>query len=192
LKEQQLILSLCAGEQKAYQQFITSHQDRVFNTCMGYVFNAEDAEDLAQEVFLEVFRSIRKFKGESSLFTWVYRICVTKSLELIRRRKRKKRAGTMLSLGTLQESGFEPTGHRIDHPGIRLENKERGRVLYAAIDSLSENQRIAFTMHNLDGKSYQDIAGSMCLSLSSVESLIFRAKRNLRSKLNVFYRIENQ
>lgn len=177
-----------AGEENAYRQFIALHKDRVFNTCMGYVFNSEDAEDLAQEVFLEVFRSIHKFKGESSLFTWVYRICVTKSLEMIRRRKRKKRAAVLLPLGGLQECGFEPVGDRIDHPGIRLENKERAKVLYAAIGGLSENQRIAFTMHNVDGKSYQEIAVTMELSLSSVESLIFRARRNLRSKLEVFYK----
>jgi RNA polymerase sigma-70 factor (ECF subfamily) len=176
-----------SGDEKAFRQLIASYKRRVYNTCLGYVFNAEDAEDLAQEVFLEVFRSIGHFKGECGLFTWMYRICVTKSLELIRKRKRKKRAAVLISLPAMQQAGFEPSAGRIDHPGISLENAERATVLYAAIDSLPQSQRIAFSMHNLDGKSYQDIASTLELSISAVESLIFRARRNLRSRLENYY-----
>ncbi|MEM0999628.1 MAG: sigma-70 family RNA polymerase sigma factor [Bacteroidota bacterium] len=183
-----MLTGLRAGDEKAYRALIDTYKDRVYNVCLGYVYNAEDAEDLAQEVFLEVFRSIGNFKGESCLYTWVYRICVTKSLELIRRRKRKKRSGKVYSLLGMKEMGYEPAAARFDHPGVRLENQERATILFGAIESLSDNQRIAFSMHNLEGKSYAEISDLMGVSLSSVESLIFRAKRNLRKKLEHYYR----
>lgn len=188
MEEKLLISELQKGTSAAFGKLIDEYQKRVFNTCLGYVYNSEDAEDLSQEVFLEIFRSIHNFKGESKLSTWIYRISVTKSLEMLRKRKRKKRAGKVLSLFGLQEIGYEPKASSYDHPGVQLENKERAAILFRAIESLPENQRIAFTMHNMDGKSYLEIADLMGLSLGSVESLIFRARKNLKKKLEHYYR----
>jgi RNA polymerase sigma factor (sigma-70 family) len=188
MEDSEWVQRLRNGDPKAYSRFVDQFQGRVYNTCIGFVFNREDAEDLAQEVFVEVFRSIANFEERSSLATWVYRIAVTKSLELLRSRTRKKRAGQLLSLFGLQQSGFDVRGHAIDHPGIRLENQERAKHLYAAIDSLPENQRIAFVLHKIDGHSYEAVAEIMELSGPSVESLLFRAKKNLQKKLENYYR----
>ncbi|MEM7037033.1 MAG: sigma-70 family RNA polymerase sigma factor [Bacteroidota bacterium] len=192
MEEQSRIAQLKQGDQAAFRALVDQFQDRIYNTCLGFVYNAEDAEDLAQEVFMEVFRSIHKFKGEAKLSTWMHRIAVTKSLELIRSRNRKKRAGKVLSLFGLKATGQEPKAMAYDHPGVQLENKERSAVLFGAIQKLAENQRIAFTLHKVDAKSYQEVAEIMGVSLSSVESLMFRAKRNLRKKLEKYYREDQE
>ena len=187
MEESGLIDAVKAGDKLAFGRLVDRYERSVFNACLGFAFNREDAQDLAQEVFLEVFRSIHHFEGRSALGTWIHRIAVTKSLELIRSRSRKKRAGQLLSLIGLQQAGWDPRADEVDHPGIRLENKERARHLYAAIDSLPEQQRIAFTLSKIDGRSYEEVAAIMETSIPSVESLLFRAKRGLQKKLTQFY-----
>ncbi|MFN8394251.1 MAG: sigma-70 family RNA polymerase sigma factor [Bacteroidia bacterium] len=178
------------GDSMAYSRLVQQFQARVFNTCLNFVFDRTEAEDLTQEVFLEVYRSIGAFEERSSLSTWIYRISVTKSLELIRSKSRKKRAGMLLSIFGLQEKGWDVRGHVVDHPGFQLENQERAQRLHAALHSLPENQRVAFTMHKLDGHRYEEVAEIMGISLASVESLIFRARKNLQKTLEKFYQDE--
>ncbi len=129
--------------------------------------NQEDAEDVAQEVFLEVFKSISRFHGDSKLATWIYRISTTKSLEFLRRKKAKKR---FAFFGSVQENDIPlyKTSYYSDfnHPGFLLENKEKGALLFSAISKLPKQQKIAFTLCNLDGKSYQEITEIMDWMLS--------------------------
>lgn len=190
MEDEKLIESLRQGSQLAFSQLIDSYQNRVFSTCLNFVYNTQDAEDLAQEVFLEVYRSIGKFKGDAKLSTWIYRISVSKSLEHIRKFKRKKRSGTLLSLAGLQEAGWDVKANEIDHPGVQLENKERAATLFRAIASLPESQRTAFTLNKVEGRSYQEVAELMEVSLSSVEALIFRARKNLKKRLENHYKNE--
>ncbi len=190
MEAQELIQKLKQGDQAAFALLVDLHQGRVYTTCLGFVFRQEDAEDLTQEVFVEVYRSISKFEGRSSLSTWIYRIAVTKSLELLRSWKRKKRAGKVLSLVGLQAVGFDLPANACDHPGIQLENKETERRLFGAIELLPENQRIAFTLCKIDGQSYNEAAEIMAVSVSSIESLLFRARKNLKQRLEKFYQEE--
>jgi RNA polymerase sigma-70 factor (ECF subfamily) len=166
---------------------VEDFKDRVYNSCIGILQNAQDAEDITQEVFVEVYRSVETFKGESKLSTWIYRIAITKSLDHLRSKKRKKRFGFMTSLfGT---EGNEPRYDPADfvHPGVLLENQEKAAYLFKAIDQLPENQKVAFTLCKIEGQSYQEIAEIMQMSVSSVESLMFRAKQNLKKLLSDFY-----
>jgi RNA polymerase sigma factor (sigma-70 family) len=188
MEELDLVDRVKAGQQKAFEILVDRFQGRVYNACLGFLFNREDAEDLTQEVFLEVHRSIHTFEGRAALGTWIHRIAMTKSLELIRSRGRKKRAGQLLSLFGLQQAGWDPRADALDHPGIRLENQERARHLYAAIGSLPEQQRVAFTLAKIEGRSYEEVAEIMALSIPSIESLLFRAKKGLQKKLEHFYR----
>jgi RNA polymerase sigma-70 factor (ECF subfamily) len=181
-----LIKRLQKGEEDAFQELVEMYQNKVYNTCLGYVKNPDDADDLAQEVFIKVFQSIGKFKGKSSLSTWIYRITINESLDFLRKIKRKKRAGIFGKLfGIDDHSITEATD--FDHPGIKAENKEQAKILYAAIERLPENQRTAFTLHKLEGLSYEQIAEVLDKSVSSVESLMFRAKNNLKNELYAYY-----
>lgn len=184
-----LIEKLKQGDESAFKQIVETWQDMVFNTALGILQNEEDAEDVAQEAFIQVFESIKSFKAESKFSTWLYRVTVSKALDHLRRKKRKKRFGYMQSLfGANNETIEKPD---FQHPGVMLDNKERSAVLFKAIDRLPENQKIAFTLHKLEGLSYQEIGDVMKTSVSSVESLMHRAKNNLKKLLTDHYKNED-
>ena len=90
MEEQKFIDALREGTNQAYGRLLDEFQQKVFNTCISFVPNQEDAEDIAQDVFIEVFNSISKFKGNSKLSTWIYRIATNKCLEFIRKKKHQK------------------------------------------------------------------------------------------------------
>ncbi|MTI40070.1 RNA polymerase sigma factor [Fulvivirga lutimaris] len=184
---QEAILQLKAGDEATFKDLVLKFQNKVFNVCVGMLKNSEEAEDLAQEVFVEIFRNIDQFNAEAKLSTWIYRIAVNKSLEHIRYNKRQKRFAWLTSLFGADED-LARNYSDFYHPGVALENKERAKVLHDAIDKLAENQKAAFVMHKMEGLSYQEIAEIMQLSLSSVESLMHRAKKRLRELLNDFYK----
>jgi RNA polymerase sigma factor (sigma-70 family) len=182
LNEVELIQGLRKGEEAAFKYLVDNYQDRVFNTAIGIVQNAQDAEDVAQEVFIQVFRSINSFKQESKLSTWIYRITTTRSLDLLRSKKSKKRAGLIQRLfGENNEPVFEIPD--FNHPGVAMDKKENAAQLFKAIEQLPENQKVAFTLHKLEDLSYAEISEVMKTSVAAVESLMHRAKQNLRKIL---------
>jgi len=184
--ESVLIEQLKQGDEAAFKSIVTQWQNMVYNTVLGIVQNNTEAEDITQEVFIKVFENISSFKGESKFSTWLYRIAITKALDFLRSKKRKKRFGFMKSLfGNEHEE--EPRLTDFSHPGVRLDNKERSAVLFKAIGKLPDNQKAAFTLHKLEGLSYQEISEVMHTTVSAVESLMSRAKVNLRKELEEFY-----
>jgi RNA polymerase sigma factor (sigma-70 family) len=190
LNELDLIQQLRAGDELAFKTLVETYQDMVFNTALGIVQNTEDAEDVAQEVFIQVYRSIDQFKGDARLSTWIYRITTTKALDHIRSRKRKKRFAFITSLfGANDELLHEPVDFQ--HPGIVLNRKEQAALLFRMINQLPDNQKIAFQLHKTEELSYQEIAEVMGISVSAVESLLFRARQNLRKLLEKYYYQQN-
>ncbi len=192
LTEENLIIQLKSGKQTAFSQLLDDYQQKVFGTCISFVPNKEDAEDIAQEVFLEVFKSISKFKGDSKLSTWIYKIATNKCLEFIRKKNTKKRFAFMQTI-IGNEIPLDKTSYftEVNHPGILLENKEKSATIFKAINTLPEAQRVVFTLAKIDDKSYQEIVEITGKSLSSIESLMFRAKKNLQEKLTNFYKNDN-
>ncbi|MCH3882698.1 MULTISPECIES: RNA polymerase sigma factor [Tenacibaculum] len=191
MNDQNFINQLQDGNQTAFSQLLDDYQQKVFGTCISFIPNKEDAEDVAQEVFLEVFKSISKFKGDSKLSTWIYKIATNKCLEFIRKKNTKKRFAFIQSIMG-NEIPLDKTSYftEVNHPGIILENKEKSAIIFRAIDTLPENQRVVFTLAKVDSKSYQEIVEITGKSLSSVESIMFRAKKNLQEKLENFYKSE--
>lgn len=191
MSETNLLNQLRKGSYSAYSELLDQYQQKVFGTCISFVPNKEDAEDIAQEVFVEVFKSIKKFKGDSKLSTWIYKITTNKCLEFIRKRNTKKRFAFLQSI-TGNSISLDKTNYftELNHPGILLENKELSETLFLAIDKLQEAQKLVFTLHKIDGKSYQEISDIIEKSISSVESLMFRAKKNLQILLENYYKNE--
>jgi RNA polymerase sigma-70 factor, ECF subfamily len=182
LNEVELIQGLRKGDEAAFRFLVENYQDRVFNTAIAIVQNAEDAEDVAQEVFIQVFRSIHSFKAESKLSTWIYRITTTRALDHLRSRKSKKRFGFLQRLfGDNNETLHDLPD--FNHPGVAMDRKENAALLFKAINQLPENQKIAFTLHKLEDLSYQEISEIMKTSVAAVESMMHRAKQNLRKIL---------
>lgn len=174
-----------------FQEIYETYKNKVFNTVLGYLQNTEDAEETTQDVFVEIHRSMRSFERKSSLNTWIYRIAVNKSLDFIKSKKRKKRFAFLSSL--FDDSGAimhdRPDFH---HPGVQLEQKENAALLFKAVDQLPENQKTAFILSKVEGLSYAEISEVMQLSISSVESLLFRAKQNLQKQLSDHFKNERK
>lgn len=187
MDETEIIVALKNGEQKAFHFLVNNYSQKVYNLSLGILQNEEDAEDATQEVFTTVYLSINQFKGESKLSTWIYRITVNKCREFIRKKSRKKRFGFLTSLESVEHKSFQSENANFMHPGVELENQERASILFEAINRLPENQKIAFSMHKLDGIPYEEIAEIMKTTLSSVESLLFRARQNLKHMLATYY-----
>ena len=187
MNQPELVVQLQQGDESAFRKLVDEWQDMVYNTAVGIVQNPDDADDITQEVFVQVFQSIQSFKGDSKFSTWLYRITVSKALDHEKKKNRKKRFGFVQSLfGGKEEEQLHPI--EFDHPGVLTERKERAAALFNALKQLAPNQRIAFTLHKLEGQSYQEIAEIMNTTLFAVESLMGRAKANLKKILNDYYR----
>ena len=175
------------GRESAFRSLVERYQGLVLNCVFRFVREKETAQDLTQDVFLEVYRSLPAFRGEAQLSTWIYRIAVARSLNHLKAMKRKKRFAFVTSLFGDGPDHVEVTAGASEDPGAVLENKERARVLDAALNTLPESQRVAFTLSKVEGMSYQEIALVLNVSVSSVESLIHRARVRLRSELMEYY-----
>lgn len=187
INEKELVEKLKQGDETAFKFIVEEYKDLVYNTAIGIVQNEEDAEDVAQEAFMQVYQSIHNFKGESKLSTWLYRITVTKALDHERKKKRKKRSAILKRIFLTEEDNEIETPD-FNHPGVLLDQKENAAELFRAIRKLPENQKVAFVLNKLEGLSYQEISEVMNTSLSSVESLLHRAKTNLKKNLEDYYR----
>lgn len=186
MTEWEIIEQLKLKNNEAFKTVVDTWQDMVYNTVLSIVQNAEDAEDVSQEVFIQVYESVKNFKGDSKFSTWIYRIAVSKSLDHLRKKKRKKRFAFIQSLfGKDEELIHDPPD--FFHPGVALENKENAAVLFKAITALSQNQNIAFILNKVEGLTYQQISEVMKISEAAVDSLLHRAKKNLRENLENYY-----
>ena len=164
-----------------------TYQLKVFNTAISLVQDHGMAEDIAQEVFITIYKSILSFNERSSISTWIYRITVNKCLDHLRAQKRQKRTGIFSSLFH-KETGEElQVMATFDHPGIQLERKENAKYLFEAINSLPENQKTVFVLAHIEELPQKEIAEILNLSIKAVESLLQRGKANLRKKLAIIY-----
>lgn len=187
MNERELITLLKKKDREAFKAIVETWQNMVYNTALGILQNAEDAEDTAQEVFIQVYQSIDSFKEASKFSTWVYRITVSKALDHIRKKKRKKRFAFIQSLyGKNDGLMIEPQDSF--HPGVNMENKENAIALFNAMKNLPGNQKTAFVLNKMECLSYLEIGDILKISVSAVDALLQRAKKNLRENLKEYYR----
>ncbi|MFW5806022.1 MAG: RNA polymerase sigma factor [Bacteroidales bacterium] len=184
MTEDQLVKKIKHKDREAFRMLVEQYQVRIRNTCFGFVRNKEDAEDVAQEVFIEVYRSIHKFREDAKLSTWIYRIAVNKSLNFIRSKKRSI-WGHLFQNRKLENSAEVPEEIITEEAGPleKMEKEEDLQLLQESLEALPENQKIAYVLHKIEELPYKEIANVMDVSLSSVESLIFRANKNMKSRL---------
>ncbi|MFH1297084.1 MAG: RNA polymerase sigma factor [Bacteroidota bacterium] len=189
MTDRELVQGTINRDQTAVKELVEKHQQLVIRTCYALVHDLEDARDLAQEVFIEIMKSAVSFRGKAKLSSWIYRIAVNKSLNHLKRSRRRE-AYTLFSF---QDRGGMVKEELIaDHNpyaggDVAMEEKELKQALHKAINGLPVNQKIAFTLHKYEDLPYKEIAEVMNVSLSSVESLIHRAKLNLQKRLTNFY-----
>ncbi len=179
--EKVLIAALISGDRDAFSQVLNTHRDSVIRICRGFVHSREDAEDIAQEVFIQLFRSAGSLRGKSKLSTWLYRVAVNKSLNYIRSNKTKhgiEGSASDTAMNNLM------SGESADQDIIRADHN---MALKYALASLPENQKTAFVLNKYQELTYEEITEVMRVSLSSVQSLIFRAKKNMQVSLREYF-----
>ncbi len=182
MTETELIRGLRTADEAAFKELVNRFQDSVYNTSLGLIQNTADAEDIAQEVFIQVYKSIHQFKEAAQLSTWIYRITTTKSLDFLRSKRRKKRFGFIKSLfGEDRALVVDPED--FNHPGILQERKEEAAQLFTLINQLPGNQRAAFILNKVEELSYKEIAAIMQTTEASVDALLQRAKKQLQKKI---------
>ncbi len=184
MTDKELIEGILNKDEKCFREFVDKYQSMVLNVCNSFLHCRSDAEDLTQEIFVEVFLSMHKFRQESKLSTWLYRMAVNRSLNFIRNNKKRK---IIKSIGSFflgdEQKEMQLPDYSTMYDDVTEEQNERIEVLHKAIGSLPENQRIAFTLSKFDRVHYKEIAEIMGLSLPAVEGLIHRAKKNVQKKI---------
>lgn len=168
-------------DEGAFRQLVETWQDHIFNTALGIVQDETDADDITQEVLVKAWRALPKFRGEAKLSTWLYRITVRQSVSWLRQKRRRNGWQWLTDFFTR----VDPPEDAIDfvHPGVALERKQDAAALFKAIRNLPEQQQIAYTLMRIEGLSMQEIGEVLELQVGAVESLLQRARQNLKKQL---------
>jgi RNA polymerase sigma-70 factor, ECF subfamily len=185
MTDAEIINIILQGGRDEFRTFVERYQSMVFRTCMGFLHDKDDADDLTQEVFIQAYQSLNKFKGDSAFSTWIYRIAVNASLNRVRKNSRSpilNRLDSLFSTGKEREISFP--SYDTEDPENILIRLEKSKWIQNALDSLPENQRTAIVLSKYDDLSQKDISKIMMITEGAVESLIQRAKANLKVKLS--------
>ena len=186
MQEQELLRKIKSASPSAFRDLFETYNRMVFNICYRMTGNRQEGEDLTQEVFLNAYKSISRFRSESKLSTWLYRITINHCLNQQAKKKRQR----WFSLDFISDSEIEqnpaPTHDANNRPDTVLEQKETELIIQKCINSLPKQQRIAIILSRYEGLTYQEIANVMQCSVASVESRIFRAKQHLYRKLRPY------
>ena len=160
----------------------------VYQVSLSYLQNTSDAEDLTQEVFIQIFKSRKGFAEKSTIKTWIYRITINKCLDALKAGKRLKRSAIFKDLYSA-DGRLQVDVPHFDHPGIELEQKENAALLFHCIDRLPENQKTVILLSKTEGLSNIEIADIMELGVGAVESLKHRGLAAIKEKLGNYFDI---
>jgi RNA polymerase sigma factor (sigma-70 family) len=181
-----LVTSAKEGDLQAYDELVRRYQERIYATIYHMTANHEDANDLAQESFIKAYRALKSFKGDSSFFTWVYRIAVNKTINFLKQRKKR----TQMSLNDLDfNAEHDPDLVALvseKTPRRDLNLSELQERLNAAMLKLSEVHRMVVTLHDIQGLSHDEISRILDCNTGTVRSRLFYARQQLQAYLSEF------
>jgi RNA polymerase sigma-70 factor (ECF subfamily) len=174
-----LIAECRGGNTAAFGELVRRHQERLFNTVYRLVDNAEDAQDVVQEAFLNAYQSLDGFHGDAAFFTWLYRIAVNAAISL----KRKQRVLARID-GREGEPGIEPLDtSELSRPSHALEQAEQERRIRQALGRLSPEHRAVLVLKDMEGEKYETMAEILQIPIGTVRSRLHRARLELRELL---------
>jgi RNA polymerase sigma-70 factor (ECF subfamily) len=175
--DQQLIEQALHGDTAAYGQLVRRYQDRLFTSLIHVVASREEAEDVAQEAFVQAMLKLNSFRQDSSFYTWLYRIAVNTALYRQRRRRQEPSLDAVRAI----------PGHELPDPGVdpsdRLMREERATEIQRALSRLAEEYRLVLVMRDVDGFDYRSIARILDVSVGTVRSRLHRARSLMREQL---------
>ncbi len=183
--EKELINESQSGDLTAFDELIRRHHSRIYATVYHMTSNREDTDDLTQETFLKAYKALRSFKGDSSFYTWIYRIAVNKTINFLKQRRKKT---AQLSLNEIDLSGegrgpiLEFISEHTPRRDVRL--SELQTKLNEAMQKLSEVHRLVVTLHDIQGMPHEEIGKIMDCNTGTVRSRLFYARQQLQAHLS--------
>jgi RNA polymerase sigma-70 factor (ECF subfamily) len=186
VNEEQLLRRLRARDERAFTTLVITHQTRVYGLCLRMVGNAAEAEDLAQEVFVRAFQAVDRFRGDSLLSTWLYRIginlCKNRLKYLGRRGQGRRSSLEDVNEAALDDAGGpnRPLAEPRPRPDHALEGNEARDLIQSALDTLDPEHRELLVLRDIEGLSYAEVVGITGLPVGTVKSRLHRARAALR------------
>ncbi|MDH7513927.1 MAG: sigma-70 family RNA polymerase sigma factor [Clostridiales bacterium] len=183
-EDQELIRRIARKDHLAFQMLVERYQALVLRTCRSLLDDPENAEDIAQEVFFQVYKSAEKFRYDSSVSTWLRRIAINRCLNFNRDNRKFRwltRLEEALENKDRRRNAFRTSGE--NDPALAFQEAEQKQLIRETIASLPEKQKTMLILNKLEGFSYQEIAEIMNTSVSAVEACLHRARVNLQKKL---------
>ena len=178
--DHRLIAASLKGDTDAFGELVRRYQDRLYNTVYRLLDNADDAQDVVQDAFLNAYQSLDGFKGDSQFFTWLYRIAVNTAIS----HKRKQRLTLSIDAGRNGESRVEPIdASDASRPGHALEQAEEERRVQRALNRLSPEHRAVLIMKDMEGQKYETMAEILGVPIGTIRSRLHRARTELRELL---------
>ncbi|MCD6050958.1 MAG: sigma-70 family polymerase sigma factor [Verrucomicrobia bacterium] len=183
-EDRELVRKAQSGDMDAYDQLMRKYQERIYATVYHMTSNHEDANDLAQETFVKAYSALKNFKGDSSFFTWVYRIAVNKTINFLKTRKNR----SFLSLNDLDQQ-VEHDQELVELVSEQTPRRAAGlselqEKLNEAMQKLSEDHRMVVTLHDVQGLSHEEIGKIMDCNTGTVRSRLFYARQQLQANLS--------
>lgn len=181
--ESKIMTEVAKGNLLAFREIVERHQNPLLNYIYRYTGDRAASEDIAQEVFLRVFKTAKEYRPLSSFKTWLFKMATNLCLNELRDNRIHR---STIDIFELNEAGFVALATKCPSPARELESRELSFTLKKALKSLPENQRVALLLHKYSGFSYLEISQMMNCSVSAVESLIHRARQSLRKQLSPY------
>ncbi|MGA1871182.1 MAG: RNA polymerase sigma factor [bacterium] len=177
--DETLVRAFQTGNNNAFDRLVLKHKERVFQMCYRFLSDYDEANDSAQEVFVKVYSSLKKFRGQSRFSTWLYRITVNTCKNKLTSRRYRLKSSTV-SLNDVTELD---TGTNSSSPIKNLETKQKELLIQGAINTLPVGQKIVIVLRHIEGLSYEQIAEATGFAIGTVKSKLARARFRLREKL---------
>jgi RNA polymerase sigma-70 factor (ECF subfamily) len=182
-----LVRAAQKGDESAFRQLVERYQRRIYQLALGMTKDPDDAMDIAQETFVRVHKYLPSFKGDSSFFTWTYRIATNLCLDAQRKKSRTERVDPIDEGDEAEiEAAMDPPSHALAGPQRQALNEELKGKMDEALASLSENHRAILLLREVDGLSYEELAKVLEIRKGTVMSRLFHARLKMQNKLREY------
>ena len=180
--DQQLVERVQRGDKRAYDLLVLKYQHKIVGLVSRYLRDQDEVQDVTQEAFIKAYRALPRFRGDSAFYTWLYRIAInTAKNHLVSRSRRPPSSDVDIDEGEFQENSGALAD--IQNPENSLATDQLEAVVYKAIDDLAEDLKVAVTLREFEGLSYEEIADIMECPVGTVRSRIFRAREAIEKKI---------
>ncbi len=180
--DQALVERVQNGDKRAFDLLVRKYQHKIVSVCTRYVSDWSEAQDVAQEAFIRAYRAIGAFRGDSAFYTWIYKIAINTAKNYLVSKGRRPPIGDIAIEDAVQLDGASQLRDRAT-PERELLRQEIERTVFGTVEALPEELRIAITLREVDGLSYEEIAEAMNCPIGTVRSRIFRAREAIDEKL---------